>query len=290
VSEPIPQRDALRLQLAILAGNEPERSYLEMRWRRPGGRMGQCFHGCRGGWGIVDTIVNIGKHTDVHVGAAPRVAKRGGLDAVARAWCLWADCDSDEAVRRLRAFRPLPSIVIKSGSNGNLHAFWQLSHPLTRAAAKRANLRLATALGADRAVCHAAALMRPAGTFNFKHDPPRPVECICLELDAYTMPEVIGGLDDLEVSPRPRRSLPPVTGGSPAAVDGVLRIVRNAPAGERNSRLNWASYTLGQKISGGSIGEVDAIIQLRAAADAVGLPEQEADRTIRSGLDAGAQA
>jgi hypothetical protein len=69
-----------------------------------------------------------------------------------------------------------------------------------------------------------------------------------------------------------------------------VRVVRDAPIGERNARLNWAAYRGGEHVSAGELDpeRVQAAL-LDAAADAQ-LSETEAMRTIRSGLDAGKAA
>ena len=81
-------------------------------------------------------------------------------------------------------------------------------------------------------------------------------------------------------------------GGTPygrKALDLELAQVRQAQEGERNDTLNRAAYNLGQLIGAGELGRAEVEAELQAAADAVGLPEREADKTIKSGLDAGQQ-
>jgi RepB DNA-primase from phage plasmid/CHC2 zinc finger len=113
----------------------------------------------------------------VYVGCAPRTGGAGGLDAVARAWALWADCDTAESIAALQAFRPAPAILVRSGSGENRHAYWTLTGPVDVEAASDGNRRLAHALGADAgAVTSAATILRPPGTLNFKHTPPARVQ------------------------------------------------------------------------------------------------------------------
>src|SRR4051812_25490862 len=164
----------LVVYLAALVGREPD-GLLELRARRGDGMsqrvfpVGQLAEAAR-------VIARLGRRTDVYVGCAPRRDRAGGLDAVARGWALWADCDTPEAVARVAAFEPAPSIVVRSGSGENRHAYWPLLRALEPAEAHAANRRLAYALDADPgAVTTAAALLRPPGTRNFKHDPPAAV-------------------------------------------------------------------------------------------------------------------
>ena len=281
----IPNDVALKMQLACIAGNEPESSFLEIRPLDPTGR--QRFVPVRELDSAVAIVSKLAPHHQVYVGAAPRVRESGRADAVERAWCLWADCDSPGSVERLRAFRPLPSIVNRSGSGENMHAWWQLREPLSPEHAVRANRRLALALGADRAATDAARVMRPTGSLNHKTRPPRRVECVYLEPDSFTVSDVVQGLpDDRAYAPRP---LPIRTGpkrNGQAALDGLARVVRESSIGDRNHRLNWAAFRAGEHATAGTIDPGDAEAELLDAALAVGLGEREALRTIASGLTA----
>lgn len=40
----------------------------------------------------------------------------------------------------------------------------------------------------------AARILRPPSTLSFKHDPPRPVELVHLEVEVFTVEQVVGGL------------------------------------------------------------------------------------------------
>ena len=146
----IPQTWALRLQLAVIAGNEPAGSYIELRFKRAGGGMAQDFIPVGELERAAASAVNRGQLGDVYLGVCPRTERSGGKDAVARAWVFWCDCDTEQSVERLRAFRPLPSVVIRSGTGRRVHAYWPLRHPVPARFAGTANLRIAHALGADK--------------------------------------------------------------------------------------------------------------------------------------------
>lgn len=287
MSEPIPQDEALRLQLACIAGNEPDSSYIEIRPLDPPGR--QWWTPIPKLSSAAAVIGMLAPDRNVYVGAAPRVRQSGTANAVERVWCLWADCDTPEAVERLRRFRPLPSIVVRSGSGENVHGWWPLKRPLTPTQAVRANRRLALALGADRAATDAARIMRPIGSLNHKHRPARPVECVRLELDTFTPGDLVSGLADDPCYTRPQLVTPLRDGIGDArdALAGLARVVRSAPMGERNQRLNWAAYRAGEHAAAGRFDETEAEAELLAAAIEVGLTEAEASRTIASGLAAG---
>src|SRR5206468_868805 len=121
----------------------------------------------------VDMVLGL-SDVNCYVGACPRVGEGGTIADVARAWCLWVDCDSPAGVEALRRFRPSPSIVVGT-SPGRVQAFWPLGRSIAPGWARRANRRIAHALGADLAATDPARILRAIGTFNHKHTPPTPV-------------------------------------------------------------------------------------------------------------------
>jgi hypothetical protein len=281
---PIPHPDALLLQAAGCAGNEPSEGFLEVRAIAPDKRPEQRFVPVRDLHGVIAAVTELRDGHDVFMGVAPRTERRGCADAVARVWTLWADCDGPRSVERLRAIRPLPNIVIDTGTEGHRHAYWTLREPLRPEWARRANLRLAYALGSDRAVADPARVMRVPGTLNRKHDPPRPVRCLRLELDVFRASEVVGHLADEPARKRPRTIR--ASGGS---FEKVAAVVRHAPVGDRNNALNWAAFVAGARVAQTG-GEEQARAELHDAAIAVGLDERETLRTVESGLRAGRAA
>ena len=77
-----------------------------------------------------------------------------------------------------------------------------------------------------------------------------------------------------------------------SAVAGEVQRVLDATAGNttgtgRNDSLNRAAYRLGGLVGAGALDRADAIAALARAAEAIGLGEREAARTILSGLAAG---
>ena len=94
-----------------------------------------------------------------------------------------------------------------------------------------------------------------------------------------------------EAAPAPR---PPRTAstGAPtaygaAALSSAASRVSSAPAGVRNDTLNREAHSLGQLIAGGELEEAEAVAVLSDAANAAGLPDAEARKTIASGIAAG---
>jgi len=83
-------------------------------------------------------------------------------------------------------------------------------------------------------------------------------------------------------------SLPPsTTAYAAAALRAEAGNVAAAKEGTRNSTLNTAAFALGTLVGAGSIDRADVEQALLDAALKCGLPDEEAERTITSGLDAG---
>jgi putative DNA primase/helicase len=95
---------------------------------------------------------------------------------------------------------------------------------------------------------------------------------------------------------------PPVTGGNgrgpaaggdrtdryaAAALAGELQALAGATEGTRNQQLNDSAFALGGLIGAGALERTTVEDELFRAALGTGLGEQEAQRTIKSGLDAG---
>jgi hypothetical protein len=280
--EEIPQDWALRAQLNVIAGNEPPTSVYELRPLNPVVR--QEFLPVREIDRAAERVAQLSERHEVYLGAAPRTEHRGTADSVARVWTLWADLDGRDALLRLRDFRPLPALVIRSGSDASVHAYWPLKEALDPSWAQRANRRLALALGADPASTDPARILRPCGSRNHKHDPPRRVLCTRLELDVFTWDQVVGSLPDdrsYVAPPRPvgeRREV----GDSSRALDGLVRTVAEGQPGERNRRLFWAACRAHDGSEAGTLDLATALPELRAAARHVGLAEIEVERTLTS--------
>jgi AAA domain len=72
-----------------------------------------------------------------------------------------------------------------------------------------------------------------------------------------------------------------------AAFDDGLKKVETAPKGERNDRLNKATFSLAQLVAAGALNHDDVVNALTNAAKSVGLSDHEIAATIRSGMAAG---
>jgi hypothetical protein len=281
--EEIPQDLARRAQIAMFAGPDPAGLFLELRGRRPGHgvkRIGFVPAGdldriCA----AIDRAARVG---DVWMTAAPRTREDGRGAAVPHVCNIFADLDGPDALQRLVDFHLLPSMFVESGSPDCGHAYFAISPPLSPRNAQRANRRLMLALGGDRNATDPARILRPAGTLNFKHEPPRPVRCTALTLEVFTARQVVGGLPDSHHY-RPRPPAPPrehVSGD--VALGALVGRVRTAVQGERNAILFWACCRAIEDAGEGRLDGHQALGELGAAGLHVGLGEQEITATIRS--------
>lgn len=160
--------------LAALYADAPQDSLVELRYRVTTG-MRHSFHPVDDLDAVAAEIGQRAPQTDVYVGVLPRHRCGGGRDdVVCGAAVLWADCDDTTAVSALRRFSPPPSIVVRSGTGTNRHAYWLLAEKHSLHVIEDANRRLATVLGADIACADPARILRPPSR-NHKHGPPSEV-------------------------------------------------------------------------------------------------------------------
>jgi RepB DNA-primase from phage plasmid len=274
--ESIPQGIARRLQLAMFRGSEAPGALLELRYQRPAGtvrRLG--FYDAQDLEHVSVEIERVAAFANVWVGAAPRAREDGTADGVLRVHCVWVDVDGRAALERLAAFDPLPALVIRSGSPDHAHAYWPLRAAIAPSWAKRANRRLAQAVGGDMGSTDATRILRPAGSLNHKTDPPRPVRCTRLELEAFTLDEVVGRLPDAP-GDAPRRPAARRFAKAPGdSLGRLVRTVREAAVGERNALLFWAACRAQEEGH-------EAREELHQAALAAGLAEHEIESTLSS--------
>jgi hypothetical protein len=142
--------------------------------------MGQRFHSVSRLDLLVWSILELSRRTDVYVGVLPRRRRGGGrADVIERAAVVWADCDTGESVGALRAFRPMPAMVVAS-SEGKRHAYWFLTGRVSVDLVEVTNRRIALALGADVVCSDRARILRPSGSVNRKRVQPAAVRLLYL--------------------------------------------------------------------------------------------------------------
>lgn len=289
-------REALGLYLAMLAGNEPPGGYLELRLKARGRGMRRLgFYPTSNRTAIMAAIEGRARAGDIFIGVAPRRGtpdgrppRSGGIDAIARTWVLHVDADTPAACAALRAFQPEPTCIISTGRGRQ--GYWALEEPLRPDHARRANRRLALAIGADMNATDAARILRPPGTKNWKYRPGRPVVCEQFKIVRYTAREIVGGLPDPPVPPvpcAPRLAPRSDTSRPSAGLDALARTVAHAqsPSPGRNNILYWAACRAQEDILAGELDPVDARQALRTAALSTGLGEHEVEATLSSALD-----
>jgi hypothetical protein len=188
-------------------GAAPQDAFVEVRFRRSTG-MGQSFRRADAFNEIVSEVAAHARQRDVFVGVIPRRWRRGGRrDLVRDAALVWADCDGSRSVAALQRFEPAPSMVVASGTGSNCHAYWLLAEPIPLDVVESTNRQLARALEADVGSWDAARILRPAGTTNWKTEPPAAVRTVTFGCAARVdLPELRSGLPD--VTEPPARSAP----------------------------------------------------------------------------------
>ena len=192
-------RDELDAYLRAIAGRTPASNFLELRYRVGEHALASHFERAHDRDAIAAAIARRARSSDVYIGCAPRCRRAGTKDAVAEVWTLWVECDGAAAADAVRRYVPEPAIIIGSGSGPNVHAYWPLRAPMAPREAERANLRLARAIGADRACFDATRILRPPGTWNHKHQPPAPVLPLRLRASqTFDAPDVVAHAPDLD--------------------------------------------------------------------------------------------
>lgn len=161
--------------LCALFDRAPTDSFIEVRYRVAAG-MGQTFVPTTQPNLAEDAVLHHGYSTDVYVGVLPRSSHSGRREhIVPAAQVVWADCDSDESVSALAAFRPRPSMMVRSGTGNNCHAYWLLVRPASLDAIEDTNRRLAVTIGSDGHSVDATRILRPPLTINHKCGSANPV-------------------------------------------------------------------------------------------------------------------
>lgn len=237
--------------VGALYRSAPSDSLVEVRFR-VGSGMDRRFFDVAGRDGVVEEVVSLADRTDVFVGVVPRRRRGGGrADLVQVAGVAWVDCDSDESVAAVAAFRPRPTMQVASGSARHRHAYWALRDAVVLHVVEDLNRPLASELGADARCSDAPRILRPAGSANWKSGRPTAVRLIALEEQrSVDVAELAGRLPALPTEPVvPRqRSVRPAAGedrllalpprvyverllGSPVGRDGKVRcpVMRTAP-------------------------------------------------------------
>jgi hypothetical protein len=205
--------------LKALYTRAPEDAFIELRFRTTTS-MQQRFYPAAAWDRISRGILTWSWHTDVYIGVLARTRCGGRrTDVVPEGQVVWIDCDNDASVHALSRFVPPPSVVVRSGTGANRHAYWSLSESLSLDDIEDINRRLAAAIGGDTSSTDASWILRPPLSLNHKHEPPTRVSLerchaeLCVSVD-----DLLVDVPTLSVVTGPARQLR--TGGD----DSLLEI------------------------------------------------------------------
>ncbi len=175
---------------------------------------------------------------NLYVGVLPRTRQSGGRDAIRQAGVVWADCDSPESVAALEAFPLAPSIVVRSGSGENVHAYWILEQPIDLDRVEQLNKRLAAELGGDK-VHDAARVLRLPSTLNHKHDPPTEVELVDCSGARHAVADIESILPEVFTGPQAHTT--EKRKQSALADSGPTQMVLGRLEGVRKTSNDWSA-------------------------------------------------
>jgi hypothetical protein len=184
--------------LRVLVGPADPSRFLDVRWRRPTGPMRRRFLSTQRLQDAARLFAGLAARNDVYVGVAPRDGhSHGGRAAISGLHLAYIESDDAKTAERLAAFAHPPTMVVASGSPGHHQVYWLLDRRCAAGDVERANRRLALALAADLGSADAARILRPPGTFNHKHNPPRPVTLLVFrERARFALAQLTDGLPE----------------------------------------------------------------------------------------------
>jgi putative DNA primase/helicase len=139
----------------------------------------------------------------------------------------------------------------------------------------------------EQALCHVRGETTPRAP-RPTSPRPSPTESLLSEADIAALRVLPAFSSSSPLSPPPPRPLAPAWGA--AALTRICDELRVTPEGGRNDALNRASFAVARIHAGGHVDADEARVALRAAALEAGLEEDEVERTLESGWNAGLQA
>ena len=188
----------LAVQAGLILDGDPD-AYVELRALHP-----RIRNQTRRGWYRLGQLADLERRAaglapsyNVWIGAAARSCHGGGkAEHVAFTANAWVDADTPLSVEALRAYRPRPTLVVRTSTldGEHLHAYWKLDRRLVGDEIDATNRRLAGCLGADAGSCDRAHVLRAAGTVNHKRAEPEPVETIFYSGEVHATDDLLGKL------------------------------------------------------------------------------------------------
>jgi len=142
--------DHLCNYLDVLTAGAGPGELIGLRYRRLDDRdaFGRYFEPVGSAHALATRALILARTTDTYIACAPRLRRGGTLGDVAASAVVWADLDTPEAVERLQ-FSPAPAVVIASGTDTNMHAYWPLTDRASAQDLASANRKLAHTLAGD---------------------------------------------------------------------------------------------------------------------------------------------
>lgn len=196
------------------------------------------------------------------------------------------DVDGGEAgVASLRALGDLPLTLTALTGSGGLHFYFLRPEGEKWGSTARRVPHLDTRC--DGGYVIAPPSIHPETKRSYSWENGAPVAPFPQKLiDAFYPPKAVppstSASPMVSLFTRPTRVVP--SAYAQRALDEECRRVREAPEGTRNHTLNRAAFSVGQLIGANLLDEADAERELWNAAMAAGLEEDEARKTIASGL------
>jgi hypothetical protein len=210
---------ALNSYLRMLAGPVDGRAgrWLDVRWPEPSSPsgMGREFLAAAAIDQAGMLVARVARHVDVFIGIALHDREAGDRTSVSRSHLLWTDIDRDDAQASLDRFAHPPTMTVASGTPGRRHSYWLLGAAIDIDEVMTANRKLAGALGGDLSSgLSRVSMLRPAGTYNYKHQPRRPVRILDLAGSrVYDLSQLVDGLSDPKPPKPPYVPTPGPIGG-----------------------------------------------------------------------------
>jgi hypothetical protein len=215
--------------LRMLAGNARRKQFFDLRCLTAQGVMCQRFVSALRTHQLARRITDLARGSDVYVGVALRERAHGGKSAISGSHLLYIECDDPHARDRLDGFAYPPTMEAASGTPGHLQLYWRLDKRAANSQVESANRRLALELNGDPGCFDIARILRPPGTFNYKHDPPRAVSLLACRTDArYTLAQLTDGLPDDPDPPGPGHANDIPRGAGRTVLDRELLAIPSA--------------------------------------------------------------
>lgn len=229
-----------------------------------------------------------------HFNGAP--ANVGTLLGASAGWIVDVDLDHARAVDLADSFLPHTGMTWGRTSKPRSHRLYRLTSPADTRKWTSKTAGMIVELRSTGCQTIAPGSVHPNGEPVRWDDDGEPATIDPADLIAAL--DALAGAVRAELGERPDpapapalRSPSPAGTGSTYGREALRReaaTVAHAPEGGRNDTLNRAAFSIGTLIGGGEVERSEAESELLAAARSCGLPEDEARRTIASGIASGA--